>query len=202
MRSPPCCSPFARQPARSIAARTGNCRARPGMSLAVGGEVHAAQAGCHRQSLSGDRGPPRSRLLRGRSRPTLAGDRGSRHLICDFRGVLDCLRTGDELSHAPLEVAARQQHAPAAGLAFDANISAEPHDTPIKPATRVRFLEPHHVTDGKRDRLRVCDRSRLCGVLHGGVADLAGYISPGIRRPPVTAPIFSSARALARFIAS
>jgi hypothetical protein len=58
------------------------------------------------------------------------------------------------MSQAPLEVTTRQQHASAAGLAFDANISAEPHDTPIKPTARVRFLELHHVADRKRDWLR------------------------------------------------
>lgn len=32
-----------------------------------------------------------------------------------------------------------------AGVACDANIRAEPHDGPFKPAARVRFAEPHHI---------------------------------------------------------
>ena len=43
---------------------------------------------------------------------------------------------------------------------LDADVGAEPHDDPIEAAAGVRFLEPHHVADGKRNRFRIHHRAR------------------------------------------
>lgn len=59
----------------------------------------------------------------------------------------------EELESA-LELAPRKEYATAAALAFQTDVGAEANDSPVGHSARMWLPEPHHITHGKRNRLR------------------------------------------------
>jgi hypothetical protein len=59
----------------------------------------------------------------------------------------------EKLFQPAFQLPARQEDSTPATLAPQADIGAQTDDRPIKAPAGVRFLEPHHIADGKRNRL-------------------------------------------------
>src|SRR5690606_30331773 len=107
---------------------------------------------------------------------------------------------GEKRLQPALKRPARQQHLPLALVAAKPNVRPQADNGPVKITTRVRLPQPDHVPQPELDR--------GAGFwLPGARRQLAHdpgrtYINPGIFMPPVSAPIFSSAVAEARVMAS
>jgi hypothetical protein len=67
--------------------------------------------------------------------------------------LVDITTARDEASQSTFDFSARQEYAPAAGLAFQANVGAKPDHRPFEPTAGVWFFQPHDVADGERDQL-------------------------------------------------